>query len=48
MCFIGAPAAPAAILGRGSLADAVRLAEIERELEATKVELSNAVHNMET
>ncbi len=48
VCFIGAPAAPAAIFGRGSPADAVRFAELERELEATKVELSNAVHNMET
>ena len=48
VCFIGAPAAPAAILGRGSPADALPFAELERELEATKVELSNAVHNMET
>ena len=48
VCFIEAPAAPAAILGRGSAADALRFAELERELEATKVELRNAVHNMET
>ena len=48
VCFIGAPAALAAILGRGSPADALPFAELERELKATKVELSSAVHNMET
>ena len=48
VCFIEAAAAPAAILGRGSAVDALRFAELERELEATKVELRNAVHNMET
>src|SRR5271169_3119796 len=48
VCFVGTPAAPAAILGRGSPADALPFAELERELEATKVELRNAVHNMET
>ena len=48
VCFIEAPAAPAAAAGRGSAVHASRFAELERELEATKVELRNAVHNMET
>src|ERR1700677_1987425 len=48
VCFIEAPAAPAAAAGRGSAVDASRFAELERELEATKVELRSAVHNMET
>ena len=48
VCFIETSVAPAAILGRGSAADALRFAELERELEATKVELRNAIHNMET
>jgi two-component system CheB/CheR fusion protein len=48
VCFIEAPTAPVAAARRGSAADAARFAELERELEATKVELRNAVHNMET
>ena len=48
VCFIEAPTAPAAAPVRGSAADARRFTELEREFEATKVELRNAVHNMET
>jgi two-component system CheB/CheR fusion protein len=48
VCFAEAPAAPAAAPGRGSAVDSSRFAELERELEATKAELRNAIHNMET
>jgi two-component system CheB/CheR fusion protein len=48
VCFIETPAALVSAPERGLAADATRFAELERELEAAKVELRNAVHNMET
>jgi two-component system CheB/CheR fusion protein len=48
VCFIEAPTAPVAVRGPGTAADAPRFEELERELEATKVELRSALRNMET
>jgi two-component system CheB/CheR fusion protein len=48
VCFVEAPA-PQIVVGDAVLAaDVPRVAELERELEATKAELQSAIHDLET
>jgi two-component system CheB/CheR fusion protein len=48
VCFVEEAEPDAASSGRTTSADVPRVVELERELEATKVELQNAVRNLET
>jgi two-component system CheB/CheR fusion protein len=48
VCFVEAPAPQIVGGGKISPTDVSRVAELERELEATKVELQGAIHNLET
>jgi two-component system CheB/CheR fusion protein len=48
VCFVETPAPEAAAGGRVPPADVPRVAELERELEATKNELQGAIRNLET
>ena len=48
VCFVEAPAPEVLVGGAVPPADVPRLVELERELEATKVELQNAIHSLET
>jgi len=48
VCFVEAPAPQIVVGGAVSAADVPRIAELERELEATKAELQGAIHNLET
>jgi len=48
VCFVEAPAPEVAVGGSVPPADVPRVVELERELEATKIELQNAVRNLET
>jgi two-component system CheB/CheR fusion protein len=48
ICFVEAPPTEIANVGQAPTADVPRVLELERELEATKLELQSAVHNLET
>jgi len=48
VCFVEAPAPQIVVGGAVSAADVPRVAELARELEATKAELQGAIHNLET
>ena len=48
ICFIEEPAGIAATSTRGSKREAIRIAELEHELEATQAELRTAILNLET
>jgi len=48
VCFVEAPAPEVIVGGAVPPADVPRVVELERELEATKVELQNAIHSLET
>jgi two-component system CheB/CheR fusion protein len=48
VCFVEAPAPEVAVGGSMTPADVPRVVELERELEATKIELQNAIRSLET
>jgi two-component system, chemotaxis family, CheB/CheR fusion protein len=48
VCFVEQPVTSAAISETETPANTARVAELEREFEATRVELQTAVHNLET
>ncbi|MGD1037589.1 MAG: chemotaxis protein CheB [Roseiarcus sp.] len=48
VCFVEEPAPEIAVGDRMTPADVPRVVELERELEATKVELQSAIRNLET
>src|SRR5277367_166591 len=48
VCFVEAPPTEIANIGQTPTADVPRVLELERELEATKLELQSSVHNLET
>ena len=48
VCFVEAPAPEVAVGGSMPPADVPRVVELERELEATKIELQSAIRNLET
>ncbi|THD44091.1 MAG: response regulator [Bradyrhizobium sp.] len=48
VCFVATPAPELAAGGAVPPADVPRVVELERELEATKLELQSAIHNLET
>jgi two-component system CheB/CheR fusion protein len=48
VCFVEAPPTEIANVGRMPAADLPRVLELERELEATKLELQSAMRNIET
>jgi two-component system CheB/CheR fusion protein len=48
VCFVEAPAPQVVVGGKIPPADVSRTVELERELEATKIELQSAIHNLET
>ena len=48
VCFVEAPAPEVVVGGSVPPADVPRVVELERELEATKVELQGAIRNLET
>jgi two-component system, chemotaxis family, CheB/CheR fusion protein len=48
VCFVELPAMSTAIPETDTPANGARVAELEREFEATRVELQTAVHNLET
>jgi two-component system CheB/CheR fusion protein len=47
VCFVDDPKAEAVAAGPGVSRDVPRVAELERELEATRTELQGAIHNLE-
>jgi two-component system CheB/CheR fusion protein len=48
ICFVEEPEPETAVGGRMTPADVPRVVELERELEATKIELQGAIRNLET
>jgi len=48
VCFVATPAPEAVIMGAVPPGDVSRVVELERELEAAKLELQSAIHTLET